>query len=101
MVWGMSQFYIENQETLKSICRFMWLIFQREVGMVRLTMTQYIWRVKTRLPERYMTRCRVIARGKMNSCLVEFEDGYRVVTSRNYLMKWETMQQRSERKNPK
>ncbi len=28
---------------------------------------------------------RVIVRGKMNSCLVEFEDGYKVVTSRNYV----------------
>ena len=27
-------------------------------------------------------RCRVIARGRMNSVLVEFEDGFRVVTSR-------------------
>lgn len=27
-------------------------------------------------------RCRVLARGSMNSILVEFEDGYRVVTSR-------------------
>ena len=26
--------------------------------------------------------CRVLARGKMNSCLVEFPDGYRMVTSR-------------------
>ena len=38
--------------------------------------------------------CRVLARGKMNTCLVEFEDGYRVTTSRNYVMKWETMQKR-------
>jgi hypothetical protein len=30
----------------------------------------------------------------MNTCLVEFEDGYRVTTSRNYLMKIETMQKR-------
>lgn len=30
-------------------------------------------------------RCRVLARGRMNSALVEFEDGYRVVTSRNGL----------------
>jgi hypothetical protein len=58
------------------------------------TMTQYVWRVKTRLPERYMTPCRVLARGKLNTCLVEFEDGYRVVTSRNYLLKLETMQKR-------
>ena len=26
--------------------------------------------------------CRVLAPGKMNSCLVEFPDGYRMVTSR-------------------
>ena len=26
--------------------------------------------------------CRVVARGAMNSVLVEFEDGYRVLTSR-------------------
>ena len=58
------------------------------------TMTRYIWRVKTRLPERYLTPSKVLARGKMNTCLVEFEDGYRVTTSRNYLMKYETMQQK-------
>lgn len=27
--------------------------------------------------------CNVLARGTLNSCLVEFEDGYRMVTSRN------------------
>lgn len=32
-------------------------------------------------------RCKVLARGKMNSCLVEFEDGYLAVTSRNALRK--------------
>lgn len=47
----------------------------------------YIWRVRTRLPNRKGTRCQVLARGKMNSCLVQFEDGYKVVTSRNYLRK--------------
>ena len=47
----------------------------------------YIWRVKTRLPERKGTRCNVLVRGGMNSCLVEFEDGYKVITSRNYLRK--------------
>lgn len=45
----------------------------------------YVWRVRARLPERYGTRCRVLVRGKMNSALVQFEDGYKVVTSRNYL----------------
>jgi hypothetical protein len=53
-------------------------------------MTEYIWRVKIRLPERYLTPCKVLARGKRNSCLVEFEDGYRVITSRNYVIKLET-----------
>ena len=42
----------------------------------------YRWRWKVRLPERFGQRCKVIARGKMNSVLVEFEDGYRVVASR-------------------
>ncbi len=45
----------------------------------------YYWRVRARLPERKGQRCRVLVRGKMNSCLVEFQDGFKVVTSRNYL----------------
>ena len=46
------------------------------------------WRVRTRLPERFGQACRVISRGKMNSCLVEFaEDGHLVITSRNYIRK--------------
>lgn len=32
-------------------------------------------------------RCRVLARGAMNSCAVIFEDGFRAVTSRNALAK--------------
>jgi len=48
-------------------------------------MYPYYWRVKTRLPERKGQSCRVLIRGGMNSALVEFEDGYRVVTSRNYI----------------
>ena len=32
--------------------------------------------------DRYGQRCRIVARGKMNSVCVEFEDGSRVVTSR-------------------
>jgi hypothetical protein len=43
------------------------------------------WRVRTRLPDRFGQRCRVLVRGRMNSVLVEFEDGYRVVTSRYYV----------------
>jgi hypothetical protein len=30
-------------------------------------------------------RCLVLARGTMNSCLVKFEDGFTMVTSRNAL----------------
>lgn len=29
--------------------------------------------------------CRVLVRGELNSCLVEFGDGFRMVTSRNAL----------------
>lgn len=45
----------------------------------------YRWRVRTRLPWLYGQRCRVLARGRMNTALVEFVCGYRVTTSRNYL----------------
>lgn len=42
----------------------------------------HIWYWRSRLPDRKGQRCRVLARGTMNSILVEFEDGWRVVTSR-------------------
>ena len=32
-------------------------------------------------------RCVVLAHGTMNSCLVRFEDGYMMVTSRNALIR--------------
>jgi hypothetical protein len=44
--------------------------------------TIYMWRWRKRLGERYGQRCRILARGSKNSVLVEFEDGYRVLTSR-------------------
>jgi hypothetical protein len=38
------------------------------------------------LPGRKGTLCRVLVRGKMNSCSIEFlADGFRAVTSRNAL----------------
>lgn len=40
------------------------------------------WHWRSRLPERHGQPCRVLARGRLNSILVEFEDGFRVVTSR-------------------
>lgn len=46
----------------------------------------YYWRVKTRLPERLGQRCRVLVRSRrMNSVLVQFMDGTKVVTSAHYV----------------
>jgi hypothetical protein len=49
------------------------------------TTFDHYWRVRTKLPERYRQRCRVVARGRMNSLLVVFADGHRVITSRHYV----------------
>lgn len=40
------------------------------------------WRVRTTLPERKGHLLRVLARGTMNSALIEFQDGTRHVVSR-------------------
>jgi hypothetical protein len=46
----------------------------------------YVWAWAVRpQPSRKGQPCRVLCRGAMNSALVEFPDGYRVVTSRNGL----------------
>jgi hypothetical protein len=42
----------------------------------------HVWWWRSALGERKGEPCRVLARGKMNSILVEFEDGFRVITSR-------------------
>jgi hypothetical protein len=42
----------------------------------------HVWFWRSRLPERKGEACRVLARGAMNSVLVEFGDGRRVVASR-------------------
>jgi hypothetical protein len=49
----------------------------------------HYWRVKTRLPDRRGKPCRILARGRMNSILVQFSDGLRVVTSRNFVRRIE------------
>ena len=49
-----------------------------------MTWSHY-WRVRTRLAERFGQTCRVLTRGSMNTILIEFDDGYRVATSRNYV----------------
>lgn len=52
-------------------------------------MTHY-WRVRARLPERFGQPCRVIAFGRLNSCLVEFGDGVKVLTCRYYVRRLKT-----------
>jgi hypothetical protein len=42
----------------------------------------HVWYWRCRLAERKGQPCRVLARGKLNSILVEFNDGFRVLTSR-------------------
>ncbi len=42
----------------------------------------YIWYWRKKLPDRKGHRCRVWARGKLNSIGVDFPDGFRVITSR-------------------
>lgn len=54
-----------------------------------------VWRVRTgpltgapkrgAKGDRFGQRCRVVVRGALNSVLVEFADGFRVVTSRYYV----------------
>lgn len=41
-----------------------------------------VWYWRVNLPHRKGERCRIVARGTMNSVCVEFEDGDRVITSR-------------------
>jgi hypothetical protein len=56
----------------------------REPGARRLSQQTYIYRWDRH--GRKGQRCLVVARGKMNSCLVKFEvDGYTMVTSHNAL----------------
>jgi hypothetical protein len=52
------------------------------------TLFPYIFRWnRPALAGRKGTRCRVLVRGKMNSCSIEFADGFRAVVSRNALRK--------------
>lgn len=45
------------------------------------------WRNNTKRATLYKKRFRILARGKMNSVLVEFENGQREVISRNAIRK--------------
>ena len=43
----------------------------------------YVWRNNEKRARLYGRVCRVLARGGMNSALVEFENGQREIVSRN------------------
>ena len=47
----------------------------------------YVWRNNAKRATLYGRLCRVLIRGRMNSALVEFEDGQREIVSRNALRK--------------
>jgi hypothetical protein len=51
-------------------------------GLNEVSQSPLIWYWKKWLPDRKGQACRIISRGKMNSALVEFEDGFKVITSR-------------------
>ncbi len=45
----------------------------------------YAWKNNSKRATLYHRHCRVLARGKMNSALVEFENGQKEIISRNAL----------------
>lgn len=45
----------------------------------------HTWRVRKFLPERFGQPCRILICGKRNSVLVEFADGYKMVTIRYFV----------------
>ena len=47
----------------------------------------HTWRWKNLLGERHGHLCRILTRGRNGNILVEFEDGYKVVTLRYALLK--------------
>jgi hypothetical protein len=48
-------------------------------------MYRFVWKNNPRRETLYGRACRVVTRGKMNSALVEFENGQREIVSRNAL----------------
>jgi hypothetical protein len=65
---------------------------QKENDPEREKAYPYTWFWKSRLPDRKGQQCRVLKRGRMNSILVEFPDGFRVVTSRYAVRKINRLQ---------
>jgi len=54
--------------------------------MINNKMT-HIWFWKSRLPERKGQFCRILKQGKKNTILVEFADGFKIVTSHYIIRK--------------
>jgi len=53
-----------------------------------MTLYRYAWRNNAKRETYYNRICRVLVRGKMNTCLLEFVDnGERTITSRNAIRK--------------
>lgn len=48
---------------------------------------RYAWKNNEVRASFYGLRCFVLARGTMNSCLLQFEDGRKLITSRNSIRK--------------
>ena len=55
--------------------------------MGKMKMYRYKWKNNEKRRDMYGRRCRVLARMRMNSALVRFEDGQEEVVSRNALRK--------------
>jgi hypothetical protein len=47
----------------------------------------YVWGNNPKRATMKGRKCKVVARGAMNSCMVEFEDGQREIVSRNSIRK--------------
>lgn len=45
----------------------------------------HFWRIRKWHPERHGQPCRVLARGALNTVLIEFQDGQRMTTSRWFI----------------
>jgi hypothetical protein len=47
----------------------------------------YAWKNNNKRLTLYLRHCRVLVRGNMNSCLIEFENGQQEIVSRNAIKK--------------
>lgn len=74
---------------------------ERKEKALAETIYRYVWGPRFRVPgwpvlDRKGQLCKVLVRGEMNSALIEFEDGFLAVVSRNALRKAQEQPQGSE-----